>query len=106
MPDWRLIRRVVLALRKRNRETRTTTGLAVAADLSRTTVIKVEKAQPVRPDTLAALDDALGLPGGTLEALGDGNDPTTLGLPPDTLESVQRAIGPHPDGPTRNRRAV
>lgn len=100
--DRALIARVVKALMKLDRATRTKSGLSKRADIGRMTLDRVFEAKVVRPDTYQALDDALLLPAGTLEALGVGNEPTELGLPDDLLGPVERAIGAHPDGPGRN----
>lgn len=106
--DTQKVMRVVQALLKAGPPPRTKTSLALRSNqTARGTLDKVIKyAQPVRSDTYADIDDGLGLPGGTLEAIGYGSDPESLGLTPETLEVVLRAIGGHTSGSTRNRRVV
>lgn len=69
--DRQLIARVVAALMVKDRSTQMKSGLARrAGNMGRTTLDRVFRGDPVYPATLYALDEALQVEAGTLEAVG------------------------------------
>lgn len=111
-PDWGLISRVLSALSKADRATRTRSGLTKRAEISRTTVNKVLAGQWIRDDKLEALDDAVLVPPGTLKAAGmrDANRLNALGVDGPLRHIIDTEITPVTPTPrspkTRNRRVV
>lgn len=103
-PDRQLIANALNALAALDAATRTKSGLAKRAGISRVTLNKVVQAGCVRGDTLMALDDAVQVPPGTLQRLGEGDPFDDLGLNADQLATLVRTS--HSKGRTRNRRVV
>lgn len=102
--DRPLIAAAVKALMKLERGTRTKAGLTNRAGLGgRMTVDRVLAGKPVRGDTYLALDDALELPPGTLEAIGyhEWDELARMGIRPEAWAVIQR-MQPPPDGSSRN----